>query len=506
MSSAENSPHERALFNRLPTEILYLIFNYFAKGKHDHPAEFTAQEVSNMADSHSSANQTLGALALTSRRFHALVQPILYKTMYLFEGGEHDKLLQTAITTPQLAGLVTNVIFFEQDQSRNSKKKTRGYRSVYGNGARVPTSDSTDGPVSSQGSDKNATMSPRDGLRRLWSEVCRTNEWIERHWNRYTTTTRDAALDLVGLLCMLPNLKSFRFVGDRIDHNSRGLRPHELIVRGSPTPFQLIFTMAIAATISPLLPYTGLHLLRSLEDIEFNGLYLFVWVDFFRTIMILPRLRTLRLTYPTCLRNETLSPPNNRKSSTIRELRVSMLQLSPGNFSAILAAIESLEILHYEFYIRRDTPANAFDPFVSAVETHRSTLKELHFVCRSVTMEHGELGRFLLRPWCLADFPKLVILDIPDILLYNEHAINQSDLLRMLPPCIESLALAAWFHKTRALSMLEQLVIPSEQTRSLKKVTVLDKKGVQPDIWQGLLLISEQFTSRGISYDCTRGN
>ncbi|KAL3481088.1 hypothetical protein BJX99DRAFT_254067 [Aspergillus californicus] len=173
---------------------------------------------------------------------------------------------------------------------------------------------------------------------------------------------------------------------------------------------------------------------------------------------------------------------------------------------------ESLEVLHY--YIADAIPSysstylqnnptflpesTSFKSLMSALEPHKSSLKELQILYCIGTLDTGD-GCLFFSSWPgdFTDFPTLTTLNVPDAVLYHSHTAEE-ELCVKLPPSIESFTIVPYFFRVRPPAFLDRLL--QQDLLMWKKVTVLAYPDIDRYGRTSFLGDGGRFAPRGIHY------
>ncbi|KAL4907738.1 hypothetical protein BDW74DRAFT_175518 [Aspergillus multicolor] len=485
-------------FTLLPTEILYMIMEYFAQD--------VERQLPKVIHMHYSLNylatwatrerRTLLALACTSRRLHAVVQPFIYRTIVLTNPGDHRHLLRALDKHPEIAKCVEQLIMVERleigppfmhmpstkpDQnaiaalpsfvvSYTQPVCVQGFNGKYKPLAqlRLPKLSSFE---TGEMLDKR-TLSP--DIANLWATIRRANAWDARKWNILQKNQRDSSLDLLELLLLLPRLKQFHYIPCLEEQYlwRQNQQPDPKIMPGRQHFLTFLSALKPTAGVQPALHESLLGLLQDLDITDIQGP---CHLDALDTIMALPKLHTLRIG-GTGLKapwtSLTLPPTSIKwKSLSIRNLIFHHVGHETRDVALLVGAIAALHILHLEIcnggYASYET-----DRYIlvmkALAKNHTSTLKELRIV-------HTDARWFYLHTQAskahvdLSGFTQLAVVQLPDDVLFDYvkapaagstrrlTEAETDEILAKLPPRLVDLRLNVFDDAERALGVLAHL-------------------------------------------------
>ncbi|KAL4865328.1 hypothetical protein BDV12DRAFT_200270 [Aspergillus spectabilis] len=494
--------------NDLPFEILHEIFRVLA-AEHEDDARKGVRPFNP-----SVAGQALQALAVTSQRIHAIVQPWLYRTIIITSCTQQRQLLMTVDTQPNLANNIKQVIFFEYrdmpqwvDRPRKfTQKNRRRPRTRAGppKAMGAPTESSVSRNIfasSSHATTNNQPLYPRLPERKvIWRGVHQEEPALARRWDNYDRRRimRDAVLDLFDLLLRLPKLSLFRYIGRGMaNERHRTVRKDGTSFYGSV--FQLMFTLVMKS----LQPALRSRLFKSLAELDLDELHWQIWPELLGHCTGFPS-RTLSLSYSREVLYQIIHP-QLWGSHTLRELKLSV-PVSLEDFRALLAELEGLEVLYYEyfppFYLNLLTYGNVpFARYLSSIERRRETLKELHITANHCNHTRQEILDLASHSW--ASYTQLRVLDVLDMLLYENNTPIEHVILK-LPPNLESLTITAWLKKGSAARLMGELASNISYIPTLRKVAVVEKSADSPRLKDLLIPLVPDFRSRGVVFRYSR--
>ncbi|RDW87097.1 uncharacterized protein DSM5745_03739 [Aspergillus mulundensis] len=467
------------LINRLPPEILSMICEFLAQEVENKCPAIIQRSLGHIAPSITRERRNLLALACTSRRFHAVVQPFLYRTIILTNAGDHRHLLRALDKHPEIAKRVQHLIMVERletgrpfiyrpstlkdeeiisglrpapkARSVNPLRCTGGYRPLAH--LKLPILSALEAPKMLA-----ERVLSRD-IAKLWTTVRRANSWNARSWSPLQKNQRDSVLDLLELLLLLPRLRQFRYLP--CPEERRYCGPMQQTSHGYPEPLptrEIFLTMLgnLQPTSQPVL-YNDL--LACLQDIDIPDLRHPSYLNTLDTIMSLPNLHTLR-SCGSRLRGPHAATTKQWKSSSLRALIFHQKGYDIPDIPHLIAAVTSLEVLHLELYSKRDLvyEANRPNAVVGALaQAQAATLRELRIV-------HSSPGKFRYNgrgsPAAprvdLSLFHQLVSVHLPDDVVFDYRADTYQGRIK-LPPRLVDLAVDCFASAEGAAKCLECL-------------------------------------------------
>ncbi|KAI9373599.1 hypothetical protein BJX61DRAFT_541559 [Aspergillus egyptiacus] len=487
MSSLKDSPHD--YFSKLPVELVLSIIEYLVQDNQGNELSSEAFPVARPAV------QTLLSLTLTSKSFHALIQPYLYRTVFCSRPWQHRRLLRSLITSPSLAEHVKYLVFFEHtdwtpftnepDPTKSSQRGTFKKK----NGKKITRYR------------RISIFDDEPDLRPLWDRISGSGR--KRPLGTFDIDTRDAALALLGLLRRLPQLKRFFFIGKRGDWTSGSYAIPISARVARAIPFHAIF-VRMAESLQRL-SKTRNHnqaleapFLKNLEALHVRHVGTKTWPLFLSELLCPRSLNTVELTPPDPSDGLRLYPgtfPDSLPHCQIRSLQIVLCPMFNRSLATLLKDVESLNCFHLDIRYSMSNEAGALfgQWIVQALQPRQETLRELRI--RGIAMRN-----FLQVPdpdW--TSLTELVVLDVPDTLLYNEQMAMET-LVQCLPPKLEELVVRLMGVKPFALPALRGIAQRSDERRSLRRVTARDEADWERPLTSGMAELERVFAARGIDF------
>ncbi|KAJ0413836.1 hypothetical protein BJY00DRAFT_319399 [Aspergillus carlsbadensis] len=282
----------------LPDEILLMIFSTL----HDEHGAIARRTL--CFPSTALTQRTLHTLTLTTRRFHRLSQPLLYRTTVISASFKH--LYPRLVRNPHLAAEIRNLVLFEERDCESGYAHDRIHEAST---ARHRT--------------RRSTTEARD------SERSRQ----DHHYEAYLTCIPL----LVSFLVLLKRLRFFRYVADA----DSWLRS-EGGVLAAISEYLAAFEEKLLRPEST--STSTMHLFHSIGKLDLAGYAPSEWEWFLRNATTLPRLKSLRCTVPTSAEDWYRTP---------HALQFS-IPLPPNGVAALNKELESLE--DEEYWRRHASP------------------------------------------------------------------------------------------------------------------------------------------------------
>ncbi|KAL4805344.1 hypothetical protein BDV18DRAFT_161003 [Aspergillus unguis] len=410
------------------------------------------------------ATQALHAVTLTSRRLYCIAQPLLYETVVLDKPDSHQKLFRALRINPTLSLCVRTIIFFEPI-------------------ANHPPRD-IDGRIYSLAHATEEERMAKDG-EKLWKAVTKYDRDTAARYDTGAAETRDAVIDFVLLLTRLPNLKMLRYIG---------LERESMFRQILQTVAKILETPEVADISSRIVP--------AVQEMSVSGLATEVWAPLVLDELENRDLRRLELSFPmihgTVMRRFQMS---NFAFHCIKDLRISSLVFTPLDLSLVIPNMQCLEVFYYEWGPSlKKTKENEFKHLISAVESQKENIKELHisineraWAALTPTLQPTEA----IPPWSFTAFPRLRVLEVPDIILFDVPFVLRA----RIPPNIETLVIMAWFEKKELAKMLADLALGAARVPTLKRVVVQDKVTELPLLWGLVQEAKEIFQEKGVLFE-----
>ncbi|KAL4919030.1 hypothetical protein BDW62DRAFT_200180 [Aspergillus aurantiobrunneus] len=480
-------PVQRSLY-RLPVEILVMVFEHLEDELVNEARTTTAILLC------SAAFRTLHASLTTSKLLNNLATQVFRRTVVISNPDQHRRVQRAIRKNPDLAKAVRCLVFFEHELPRRDeqplaiqrnpvlmaamgslKKRKRSSRPWY----EVKKKKST--PAANEVALSHTMM-------RIWRTVHHNAVGINgEELIPQLRANCDTVLNVVDLCLNLSNLEVFRFVGLHGRVGDARFEPWPRMRTG----FQSLFVTVMNAISPTELPDLSARLFRNLQDLELFGFNnTITWANFARSILSLPNLHTLRLSRPVDFDASTTGNSLSSSSSTIRRLLISSPGTTIKNTTAILAAIDRLEALHFTPWPPLQLIGD-FDQFHRATQRHRRTLKELRI---------RENEFFTISPipgvtW--SDFSELTVLDIPENLLYDNDT-TVPMLVAKFPPHLETLGVVLYLKKKVAPGLLVKLAEHKELVPHLKEVNLFERPWCTDEMKDRLQGLENLLASNGL--------
>ncbi|KAL2833944.1 hypothetical protein BJY01DRAFT_253308 [Aspergillus pseudoustus] len=364
MPSAQ--PAARNSLSTLPNELLLMVVQHLVREDEDQ-----AQNVRKYSQLDHTTRQTLYPLSLASRRFHLIFQPLLYQTIFIAKGVRHKKLFRTVRSSRPLGTHVKTLVVFERrDDPPDFPRPDRMMTGRYEEQRRYIMY-----PTRSEGNDPRELLHP--DLQTYWNEVVRVHPQASSIYDRNRKGSRDAALEVHGILRYCPALRFFRHVIDTT-YNWFILEPRsqEGQWRNTGMYFQDLLVYLIETLRFP--PSRYFHalyvpLLSNLEKIDVGTTRLETWRSTLEYAAMQPRMKKLVITQPI----KRFDLWNSRRERSYE--RKTVVPFPSPSFLAIFNTVRLIENTYYEELQGHTSAAmNQFmDDFHRRVEQHRRTLIEL---------------------------------------------------------------------------------------------------------------------------------
>ncbi|KAL5334279.1 hypothetical protein BJX70DRAFT_402732 [Aspergillus crustosus] len=351
----------KALFERLPVEILHNKIVFLSND--------LDQWVSTRSDSvvKNPSLRALYSLAATSRRLNLIAQPLLYRTIIVDSAEINVTLVKNLAAHPRPAMWVKTLVFREYKIKPKPKpkpadsKKRRPSRALYG-----PKSlEDIDIPPSPSPLPGRVPLSP---IQRLWEQSCQQFGQLRLMEEEKNTPFRDAALNLIDLICRLTNLTEFLFVGrDSAGH----------MVNFQSTFFDLLTTAAggnYCGREFSCEPVPRTIAFPQIKHVSLAAVRCVIWYKMTQANQS-PALHTaqrLTLDFSTysSFRHERELP--SLSAPALREIRVSLPEDSLALLLRMLWDVEPLEVLHILITLPAYPPYhnNSSSRLFSAIRKH----------------------------------------------------------------------------------------------------------------------------------------